>query len=90
MAKVISSHMAGKTHFSLHEVSNNKDFHICTTVGTTANSIMLARTFLQLTYRIRNPSLWEENKVSSRAEDDAKSAEVGTCKAGHQSNLSRV
>ena len=38
---------------------------------------------------VKNPSLWKENKVSSRAEDDDKSAEVGTHEVGHRSDLSR-
>ena len=36
----------------------------------------------------KDPSLLKENKASSRAEDDAKSAEVGNHEAGHLSNLS--
>ena len=36
---------------------------------------------------VRIPSLLKENKVSSGAEDNTKSAEVGTHKAGHWSNL---
>ena len=36
----------------------------------------------------KDPSLWKENKASSGAEDDAKSAEVGTHEVGHWSNLS--
>ena len=39
-------------------------------------------------YLCKDPSLWKEDKAISRAEDDAKSAEVGTCKVGYQSNLS--
>ena len=37
----------------------------------------------------KDPSLWKENKVSIRAEDDTKSVEVGTRKADHWSDLSR-
>ena len=36
----------------------------------------------------KGPSLWKENKVSSGAEDDAKSEEVGTREVGHPSDLS--
>ena len=36
----------------------------------------------------KDPSLWKENKASSRAKDDAKSVEVGTREAGHRSYLS--
>ena len=37
---------------------------------------------------VRIPPNEKENKVSSGAEDDAKSVEVGTRKAGHWSDLS--
>ena len=33
-------------------------------------------------YICKDPSLWKENKASSGAEDNAKSAEVGTGEAG--------
>ena len=35
----------------------------------------------------KDPSLWKENKASSGAEDDAKSAEVGTHEVGYWSDL---
>ena len=38
---------------------------------------------------IRIPPYEKENKASSGAEDDAKSAEVGSCEVGYQSDLSR-
>ena len=36
----------------------------------------------------KDPSLWKENKSSSRAEDDTKSAEVKTCEIAYRRNLS--
>ena len=36
---------------------------------------------------VRIPPYEKENKASSGAEDDTKSAEVGTCKVGHRSDL---
>ena len=36
---------------------------------------------------VRIPPYEKENKASSGAEDDAKSAEVGTREAGHRSDL---
>ena len=39
-------------------------------------------------YWCKDPYLWKENKASSRAEDDAKSLEVGTHEVGHWSDLS--
>ena len=41
-----------------------------------------------LHYLCKDPSLWKENKASSRAEDNTKSAEVGTYEVGHWSDLS--
>ena len=38
---------------------------------------------------VRIPPYRKENKASSGAKDDAKSVEVGTREAGHQSNLNR-
>ena len=37
----------------------------------------------------KDPSFWEENKMSSGAKDDAKSAAVGTREVGHRSDLNR-
>ena len=37
---------------------------------------------------VRIPPYEKENKVSSGAEDNAKSVEMGTYKAGHRSDLS--
>ena len=37
---------------------------------------------------VRIPPYGKENKASSGAEDNAKSAKVGTHEAGHQSDLS--
>ena len=37
----------------------------------------------------KDPYLWKGNKASSRAEYNIKSAEVGTHKMGHWSDLSR-
>ena len=38
----------------------------------------------------KDTSLWKKNKVSSRAEDNSKSAEVGTFKAGHRRDLEKM
>ena len=56
MAEPVILHTARKSHISLQMVSKYKYIHIGTiihtTVGTTANTIILAYTFLQLMYRI--------------------------------------
>ena len=52
MVEPVTLHTASKSHVSLQMVSKYKDTHIGTTVGTTANIILLVCTFLQLVYYI--------------------------------------
>ena len=47
---------------------------------TTYTSVRCITFNLEWFGNVRNPSLWKENKANSRAEDDAKSAEVGRAK----------
>ena len=60
---------------------------LCRAVPSTTNSTMIPCIII-LHCNCKDPSLLKENKASSRAEDDAKSVEVGTHEAGHQSDLS--